>query len=481
MRLVASDERALALGLVPGLALADARVRVPDLDIVAHDPEADRLWLERIADLSDRYSPRVMLDPPFGIVLDVAGCAHLFGGEAGMASDATARLNGLGLVVRHAFADAPEAAQALARFRPGPQPDEEAAIRSLPVAALRLDGDTERALRRAGLKTIGDLASRPRAPLRARFGDEMALRLAKLLGEVDSRIVPRHPAPAFVFGRSFAEPIGRIEDALAVIGDLAREAESTLEREALGGRRFSARLYRSDGTTRDLAVETGLPIRDPAILRRLFDERLTALSDPLDPGFGFDLVRLAIPLVEPLGARQLHLSPNAPTGDALSGLVDRLSTRLGRDSILRFVPADTHLPEREAVCRPAADHATAPTPATTPRTGSDPASWPVPSPGEPPLRPIHLFDPPQRIEALAEVPDGPPRRFRWRGTLHDVVRHEGPERIASPWWRRNGLAGLTRDYYRIEDGRGRRYWVFRHGLYGTETADPGWYLHGLFA
>jgi len=152
----------------------------------------------------------------------------------------------------------------------------------------------------------------------------------------------------------------------------------------------------------------------------------------------------------------------------LAALVDRLSTRLGRGRVRRLVARDTHCPEQAVLSLPAVE----------PGRG---AAWPVPEPGEPPLRPIHLFDPPQRIEVMAEVPDGPPMRFGWRREQHEVVRHEGPERIGALWWRRADNGGLTRDYYRVEDRQGRRFWIFRHGLYGGELAHPDWYLHGLFA
>ena len=468
MRLVAVDESAAALGITPGLMLADARARVPDLAVFDHDPVADHLWLERIADACDRYTPMAALDPPDGISLDISGCAHLFGGEAGLAADLEGRLTRFGLRVRHALAGTPEGAQALARFQTAPAPDEQAAIRRLPITALRLPGETELALRRAGLKTVGDLAVRPTAPLSARFGEETTAMLARLLGTSDSRIVPRRPPPALLFERRFAEPIAHIGQMLAVLEDLAGEAASVLEKRRKGGRRFAARLFRSDGLVRDLAVETSLPMRDPAALMRLFRERLEALADPLDPGFGFDLIRLAVPVLDPLAATQLSLEGGAISDDALSALVDRLSTRLGRGRFRRLAPHDTHIPEQAVLALPAMD-------------APDPVAWEQPAPGEPPLRPIHLFDPPQRIEVMAEVPDGPPHRFRWRRTLHDVTRFEGPERIAAEWWRRNKAQGLTRDYYRVEDARGRRFWIFRHGLYGSEKDHPDWYMHGLFA
>ncbi len=467
MRLAACNAAAQALGLSPGLALADARVRVPDLRVADADPAADARLLAALADACDRYTPMVALDPPDGLTLDVTGGTHVFGGEAGLRADLDARSPRWGASVRVAFAATPEAAQALARHASLPVANEAEAIRALPIAGLRLDGDTVLALRRAGLRTIGDLADRPTAPLSARFGAATTDALARLLGRADSRITPRRAPPALRFDRRFAEPIARTEDALAAIGDLARAAAVAMDERGQGGRRFAARLFRSDGKARDLAVETSRPTRDPALVLRLLRERIDGLADPIDPGFGFDLIRLAVPVLEPLAPVQLALDGGETRERELLALIDRLGTRMGRDRFRRFAPVDTHIPEQAALALPAIE-----TPA--------PIAWPMPAPGEPPLRPLHLFDPPQPIEVTAEVPDGPPRHFRWRRVNHHVTRYEGPERIAAKWWRRDDNAGLTRDYYRIEDARGRRFWVFRHGLY-RERDDPPWYLHGLFA
>ena len=496
MRIVALDPRALRLGLTPGLTLADARARVPELAAIDHDPHADRLWLERIADGCDRWTPMVELDPPDGVTLDITGCAHLFGGEAALVTEVERQFAVAGLNPRHALAGSPEAAQALARFQTVPAADEHQAVRRLSIAALRLETEVETALRRAGLKTLGDLAARPTAPLAARFGAEMVAMLDRVLGHADSRISPRRAPPALVFERRFAEPIARTEDALAALEELVREAAGSMEKRHEGGRRFVGRLYRSDGAVREVIVETSQPIRDPAVTARLFRERIDALSDPIDPGFGFDLVRLAVPAVEPVSPSQLQLEGGNLNEEATAALIDRLSTRLGRARVRRFSTRDSHIPEQQVLTLPAVETA-------------DPTPWPPPRAGEPPLRPLHLFDPPQPVEVLAEVPDGPPRRFRWRRALHEVTRFEGPERIAGEWWRvaierlpdpepsvahrhpdeeahafaapLPALPLLTRDYFRVEDARGRRFWLFRHGLYERETNAPAWYIHGLFA
>ena len=464
MRLAALNPEALALGLTPGLTLADARARVPGFATLAHDERADRAFLERLADACDRYSPAVALDPPDGITLDITGCAHLFGSEHGLAGDLIRRFSSVARL-QWAIADTPEAAQALARYGSNGLNGD---VRALPVAALRLDADATLALIRAGLKTIGDLAVRPSAALSARFGPVAADRLARLLGTEESRLTPRRAIPPVIAERRFAEPVAQIDPILGVIAELLDTACEELAVRDRGCRRCTISLFRSDGDLRTLSVETGLPTRDSAAILRLLRERIETLADPLDPGFGFDQLRLSVARLEPLHARQLALEGGTLSEDALAALVDRLSTRLGRGRVRRFAPADTHIPEQRVLEWPALDAA-------------QPAPWPAPEPGEPPLRPLHLFDPPQRIEVIAEVPDGPPHRFRWRRNLHEVTHAEGPERIAAEWWRRKDGAGLTRDYYRVEDARGRRFWLFRHGLYGREKAQPDWYLHGLLA
>lgn len=473
MRVVAVDAAARALGLV-GLTLADAQARAPDLVAIEHDPAADQLLLERVADACDRFTPMVALDDS-ALTLDITGCAPHAGGEGALVAEIDAWVARTGLQARHAVAATPEAAQALARFQSAPAPDEAAALRRLPIAALRIDEETELALRRAGLKTIADLAGRPSAPLSARFGASTSDALTRLLGKSDSRIVPRRPEPALGFERRFAEPIAQTDYALAVLGELAAEAAVVLRERHKGGRRFAARFYRSDGMVIDLEVEASLPLRDPGAVMRLFAERLDSLADPIDPGYGFDLIRLAVPVLEPMAPTQLQLEGGAVTEGEIAALIDRLSARVGRDRFHRLRPRDSHIPEQALLALPAID-------------APAPARWDAPEQGEPPLRPIHLFDPPQTIEVIAEVPDGPPHRFRWRRTLHEVTRFEGPERIASEWWKRDAApggtgagAGLTRDYYRVEDARGRRFWIFRHGLYGSEKANPGWFVHGLFA
>ena len=466
VRLAALDARALELGLVPGLTLADARARVPELVAIDHDPAADLALLEWLADGCERYTPMAATDPPQGLMLDITGCTHrLRDGEAGLAYDLGRRLERLGLTARLSLASTPDAALALAAFG-GTK------VKALPVAAIRVEDETHLALRRAGLKTIGDLAARPRAPLAARFGEMLPELLARLLEERDVRITPRRSPPAIWTEARFAEPLAQSERAIEVIAGLVGEAAETMIQQDLGGRRFEASLFRTDGHVARLAIETGAPTRDVATLLRLLRERIDSLTDPLDPGFGYDMIRLAVPVTEALAPEQLKLEDGSLAETEIATLIDRLSTRLGSHRIRRFQPRDSHIPEQAAFELPAQDNRR--------------AEWPKSEDSEPPLRPLHLFDPPQPISVMAEIPDGPPRRFQWRRASHRIVRFEGPERVASEWWQRKdghlpGKAGLTRDYYRVEDSDGHRFWIFRHGLFGTEKTSPGWYLHGLFA
>jgi protein ImuB len=472
LRIVAVDARAQSLGLLPGLALADARAREPGLVAIPMDAAADSHWIHRLARRCGHWSPTIALALPNGISIDIAGATHLFGGETGLAEEVQALMEAQGMRVRLACAATAEGAQALARHAALPVADEAAALRGLPVAALGLDAQSALGLHRAGLKTLGAVAARPSASIAARFGIDTVVALERILGEARGGLMPLPHDVPLRFERRFAEPVAHQASIAAALSTLLDEAIVVLAERGLGGRRFRLLLHRSDGARQRLDIETGAPTRDPALVLRLFDERAEALHDPLDPGFGYDQLSLAIPLVEALGIEQHSFESEAKADIALAELVDRLSTRLGPGSIRRLVPHDSHIPEQVQLALPAVRCHT-------------PVRWPSPPRGEPPLRPLFIFDPPQLVEVIAEVPDGPPHRFRWRRKLHEVRLYEGPERIASEWWRRkggeqSGCGGLTRDYYRVEDVCGRRYWIFRHGLY-EEKPQPKWYLHGLFA
>lgn len=470
LRLAAVDPAAARAGLTSGLTLADARARTPSLRTVVHRPEADAALLLQVMEDFGRFTPMIAEDAPHGLMLDVTGCAHLFGGETGLIRAAHQRAGRIGLEVRSALASTPQAARALARFGPGglfEAGQDRQAVRRLAITALELPQRETQALKRAGLKRIADLDDRPRAPLAARFGADFPARLARVLGDEDIRITPHRPPPPIVVDRVFFEPILTDEDVGRVLSDLLIETADRLDQAGQGGRTFEAGFYRVDGQVRRIVTRTGQATRDVDAVLRLFRERLAALANPLDPGFGFDQMRLSVLETQTLKPAQRGLEGDRPNGEDFSRLIDRLTARLGPEAVLSFEPLGSHIPERAARMVPAT------------MKGFRPAhDWPDLDPGDPPLRPLQMFDPPQPVDTLAEVPDGSPLRFRWRRVLHEVARAEGPERIGGEWWRAPDQK--TRDYYRVEDREGRRFWLFRQGLYG-ETDEPRWFVHGLFA
>jgi len=460
------------------MSLADARGAVPDLFVTQADEAADRALLEKVADWCDRYTPLVGLDPPAGLFLDISGCAHLFAeegrnGEAALLADCLRRLVAQGFEARGAIASTAGAAWALSRYGNGgsvPAGGEAEAIADLPVAALRIDMEVEALLDRLGLKRIGQLIGKPRGPLATRFGADLVRRLDQALGSLDEVLSPRRPAPQLSAERRFAEPVVDQDSLLQTIASLARTLLPALERRDVGARLLEASFFRIDGEVSRVSVGTASPLRASETVSMLFAERLSALGSEWDAGFGFDMARLAVLRTEPLSASQIDLVGEEAGEADLARLFDRLSARLGAARVTRAAPAGTHIPERAQRSRPLAGLAAAP-------------AWAMPEmeAETPPERPLRLFTRPEPVDAVAEVPEGPPLRFRWRRMMVEVVRAEGPERIAPEWWRPEDATRATRDYFRVEDSEGRRYWLFREGLYGREVIHPAWYMHGLFA
>jgi len=463
--LSAVNPAAEALGLLPGLTLADARARVPGLDVANADPEGDAAALLRLAQWCGRYSPWTVPHGADSVLLDITGCAHLAGGEDRLGAALFERLARRGIGARLGIADTIGGACAIARggghavniVAPGATRD---ALAALPVRALRLGGEMAAALERLGLRHIGDLYRLPRAALAQRFDAALMTRLDEALGEEREALSPLPPAPPRWTRRQFAEPIAARDSIEAAIRVLLESLCRSLGEEGLGARLLVLTLHRVDGESASLAVGTARPNRDAAHLMRLFAERI----ERIDPGLGIEDMMLAARRAEPLGARQLALpraGQDGVTADDAAMLIDRLANRLGARSVGRLVPRAAHLPER-------AQHFV-----FAFATGGDAFRADQP-------RPVRLLPFPEPIEAIAPVPDDPPLNFRWRRRLHRVARAEGPERILGEWWRGEREAELLRDYYRVEDEDGRRYWLFRAGLYRPDAA-ARWFLHGLCA
>jgi protein ImuB len=483
LRLVAVNDAAARLGLKPGMALADARAMYPGIAVADADPHADRRLLEAIADWCDRYTPLIGLDLPDGLVLDVTGCAHLFGGEAALCRDIVRRLAVQGLKARAAVANTVGCAWAVARhgsIEVVPSEQTEGGLLPLPLRALRIAPETDADLAQVGLNLISDIIGRPRAPLAARFGESFVRRINQALGREDEPITPRLPVPAVVAERRFPDPIALEADILSTIGHLAGEIRIALERRGEGARLLQVALFRADGKVHRLEIGTAAPVRDPTQVRRLFAERLAALGDACDPGFGFDMVRLAALVTEPQEPVQTGLATPDHAAE-LSHLIDRFGARFGLRRIVRLVPQDTHIPEFAVAAIPAhaAPHHSEAR-ARPKRNALASQDDDQTQDSLAPIRPIRLFERPEPIEAMAEVPDGPPVQFTWRRVNYRVIHAEGPERIAMPWWRDDRGTALTRDYFRIESREGIRVWVYREGAFQAGTP-ASWFLHGLFA
>jgi protein ImuB len=475
------DDLAVHAGLSFGLPLANARAICPELTVFDADEAADRKTLDDIADWCDRFTPLVALDPPYGLFLDITGCAHLFGGERALLQIVCGALARRGFTVSAAIAGTSICARTLTRQASGniiADGEEAEAVSPLPVSALGAGDAIIGGLRRAGLKTIGDVAARAPHEITARFGAGFTTLLAHALGQGDAPISPRKPLPDYIVEKRFPEPVAT-EAVIAVnLSALAAMLITAMDRQGKGARKLEASFFRTDGAVRTIPVEAGRPVTKAEVIDRLFRERLDALNDPLDPGFGFDLIRLSASHTEIVVQQQRDLDATIHDNDELSALIDRIAARIGGKRVVVHLPEDTHIPERAVSAVPAQHHLAA----------AAQAAWPERIESEPPLRPLRLFDRPEPIKVpFATVPDGPPHQFTWRRVTHSVVRVEGPERIAMEWWKQNGC-GPTRDYFRIEDEAGLRFWVFRDGLYESEgKAEEGepasirWFVHGLFA
>ena len=499
----AVNREAGAEGLSPGMRLADARALLAGIVTMRADAAADRQGLERLALWCNRFTPWCAVDGDGGgdsgdsgdsggdggLLLDISGCAHLFGGEAALMDEIAARLTGLGVEARLGLADTPGAAWALARFgpaddgRPGARiaapGGTHGAIAGLPVEALRLAAEEARLLRRLGLVTIGAADGLPRAALARRFpsrerGSAVLARLDRALGRLAEPIVPMVPPPACLERLALPEPLIDRAGLDAALARLMPGLIASLERDGLGVRRLALWCYRVDGGVARRAVAAARATRDGDHLTRLFRETL----ETVDPGFGIDLAALHAERVEPLAPAQLSLTGDRRRQGGVDLLVDRLLAKLGDGAVCRLEPVARHRPET-------AERAVAPGRESVPWSEAPEASD---APEKPP-RPFRLFDRPEPIDVMAEVPDGPPLLFTWRRVRRRVMRAAGPERIEPEWWAgAGGRDEAVRDYYRIEDADGRRYWLYRAGLYGdgggAAGSDAGraprWYVHGLY-
>ncbi len=488
------------------MKLADARALVPGLIVADAEPLADAKALAALAGWCTRYSPWCATDGQDGVRLDITGCAHLFGDELDMLRDMARRLYSFGIGVRGGIADSPAAAWGWARYRPKSRPPilavgETEPLLTLPTAALRLDPADIDILRVLGLNHIDAVAALPRGPLNQRLGDAVLQRLDRMFGREAEPISPRPVTEPWISRMIFPEGIGRREDIDTAAARLVEHLCAQMALKGQGARRLILRFFRVDGTVQHIAIGTSSPSHTPRHVIRLFAERL----DTVEPGFGIEAMMLEATRAEPLSPTQSTFSVTGEIDAAgLSALIDRLQNRLGPGRVVQLVPVESHLPERAEVQAgagaglPSPSHRYATGPSLSrftgeglyehrrlkspspPGRGRDPRSGRVMVPSIlKSARPLALLPIPEPIEAIAPVPDDPPLSFQWRKIRHRVAFADGPERIGPEWWRADAPP-KPRDYYRVEDAAGRRFWLYREGLYGGAEA-PRWFLHGFFA
>ncbi len=485
VEVAAASRAALALGITPGMPLTQVRAAVPDVVVRDADFDGDARELRKLGiALARRWTPVVAVADARTLFLDLTGVSHLHGGEEAMARRLVRLLARLGFTARIAVADTVGAAWACAHFAPSsitllPPGDPLPALGPLPVAALRVEERAQDLLRRLGVETVGQLAALPRAPLVRRFGRTLALRLDQAAGRASEPLDAIVPPVAIMVEQRFAEPLLTAEPIAHWIGQLVTRLAVDLARAGRGARTVVLAATRIDRAVQTIRIGFARPTRAPDHMLRL----LVRQVDRLDPGFGIEALALHVQRADPLGAEALDGDLADGERPDLAPLVDAIVNRIGQRRLWRMTPVESDVPERgvahTAPLDPAAD--------TAPRlTRDDVRHLDTRAPAHPwhPrwARPARLLRRPEPLDhVMAEMPDYPPARFTWRGITHRVVRGDGPERITGEWWRRQGEASAVRDYFRVEDEAGARFWLFRRGDgLRAETGDLSWYIHGTF-
>jgi protein ImuB len=459
--LTAVNPAAAAEGLTPGMPLAHARAIAPQVQTAPAQPLEDAKALHSLAGACVRFSPWVSVCGADGVWIDATGVAHLFGGEQAMVAKIAKVLARNGLSARVAMASNPGAAWALAHYAQAPIVISSAKedLDPLPVMALRVGAEVARSLWRVGIKTIGALKAIPRATLPLRFGKNLVLRLDQALGHAAEAIDCMVPPEARRREIAFAEPISTGDDIRRTAAKLVHELCGDLDAKQEGARKLDLVFRRADNTLQAIRIGTGRASRDPAHLLKLFGEHL----DTVAPGFGIDGASLTAWKTAPLFPTQTDSEGAGAAHDGdLAMLTDHLANRLGPRSVYRLMPVATHIPERAQICG-------------APMLTSSSDGWPAALP-----RPVRLFSPPEPVDVMALLPDHPPARFSWRGVIHKIRCADGPERVCGEWWLNRDEVSQTRDYFRVEDEEGARYWLFRDNRL-TRNQNHLWFLHGIFA
>ena len=448
-------------GVDIGIVLADARAIISSLQFFDDQPQLPDKLLTGLAEWFIRYTPSVAIDLPDGLILDITGCTHLWGGEKEYLTGIIKRLKKFGYDSRAAIADTVGAAWAIARFAKDKAIVETGlqttALLPLPPSALRLNAQTTELLEKLGLRQISDFINMPRSALRRRFGQQFLKRLDQASGDEKETINPVQPVEPYHERLPCLEPIVTATGIQIALQRLLDTLCNRLQQEEKGLRKAIFKCYRVDGKMEKIEIGTHRPSCNTRHLFKLFEDKISTI----EPALGIELFILEALQVEDLSPVQEKLwSDKAGLNDiALSELLDRLAGKIGAHHIHRYMPDEHYWPERSFKIASSINEKLQ-------------TSWKVDKP-----RPLQMLTKPEPIEVTAPVPDYPPMLFRYKGKLHKIIKADGPERIEQEWWLQEGQ---HRDYYCVEDEEGYRYWLFRSGHYDSQRSYK-WFMHGFFA
>jgi protein ImuB len=459
MIIVAVNEAAERKGIFKGSVLADARAIVQDLEVLDDTPDLPEKLLKRIGEWCIRFTPVVAIDLPDGLFFDASGCSHLWGGDNAYIDDIRKKLNARGYNVRVAIADTPGVAWAVARYgtnqlviEPGQHIE---ALLALPPQALRLERDVVDRLNKLGLHQIRQFIRLPRPSLRKRFGQQIINQLDKALGQQMEILEPIVPVQLYQERLPCMEPIVTQTGIEIALKELLESLCLRLQQDQKGLRCATFKAYRVDGKIEKIEISTSRPSHHITHLLKLFEIKISTI----EPAMGIELFVLEGPKVEDFLSTQETMWKEARGLEdvRLAELIDRIAMKIGEHSIRRYVAAEHYWPERSF--KPASS-----------LQDKSLTGWRGAK-----LRPLHVLTNPEKIEVTAPIPDYPPMLFRYKGQIHQIVNADGPERIEQEWWLQQGQ---HRDYYRVEDEQGHRFWIFRLGHYHDKTFQ--WFLHGFF-
>lgn len=461
MVVTAASSEASSQGIYTGMPLADARAILPELEVVESQGYRAARLLKAIGRWCIRYSPLVALEDTDGLIIDISGCVHLWGGEREYLKEVIGRLRSSGYHARGAIADTMGTAWAISRYgkispiiKSGMELE---ALLSLPPMALKINASASQKLIKLGLSTIGSFISMPRSVLRRRIGEDSVSRIEQVLGQKEERFIPIEEPILYSERLPSMEPIRTKKGIEIAMETLLAALCKKLIPDGMGIRSASLTCFRVDGKQLLVEIGTSSPSVNVSHLFKLFELKI----DQIEPRLGIEVFVMEAKQVEELNPVQesLWAKEKAVEDQQVTELLDRISGKVGKGVVHRYLPQPHHWPERSV------------------KVASDFREMPAMNWRTDRARPMQLLKVPEAIQVTAPIPDYPPMVFRYQGTIHQIKKADGPERIEREWWLEEGE---HRDYYSVEDESGKRYWLFRSGHYNEEKTS-GWYIHGFFA